>query len=124
MAGRRLLLLAGFAAAPVFACAQPPPVSSENLAAMRALKLQEVCLLVHARAADDGVSDPARIAAAMGVSCHAEEDRFIEAMRGFAARHPGIEPPPSHISDSERLEAAKAAVVALRGSRAPEAAHH
>ena len=116
-AGPLLIVLALWASAPAVAAAQPPPVSSEDLAAMRALKLQEECLLVHAKAADDHVSDPARIAASMKDSCRAEEDRFLEAMRGFAARHPGMEAPPTRVTEQERFEAAKAAVEAQRHSR-------
>jgi len=117
MTVRSVLLVLALAAAPAWASAQPPSVSSEDLAAMRALKAQEVCLLTQAKAADDGVSDPAGIAAKMGDACHAEEDRFLEAMRGFAARHPGMEAPPAGVSEAERLEAAKAAVEAQRKSR-------
>ncbi len=112
-----LIVLALSAAAPALAAAQPPPVSREDLAAMRALKVQEACLLAHAKAADDHVSDPSRIAAAMKDACRAEEDRFLEAMRGFAARHPGMEAPPPRVTEQERFEAAKAAVTAQRRSR-------
>ena len=116
MTGRPLLLGLALAAAPAWASAQPPPVTTQDLAAMRALKVEQECLLAHAKAADDHISDAARIAAAMKDACRAEEDRFLEAVRGFAARHPGMETPP-RVTEQERIDAAKAAVEAERRSR-------
>jgi hypothetical protein len=94
--------------------AQPPPDAAQDLAALQVVKAEQDCLIAHARAVDDQVSDPVKIAARMADACHTEEDRLLEAMKGYAARHPGMEAPPARVTDQDRLETAKAAVVQAR----------
>lgn len=118
---RRLIVPAalGLALVARAAAAQPPDEAVPGLAdpdAEVSLAMQAVqsCMVTQAKAADDGVSNPGRIAARIKDDCGAEQARLMAASTDYAARHPGFQGPPPLLSDSDRFDAARAVVIQLR----------
>lgn len=101
------------------AAAQPPasaaPDPAADLAALQTIKAKDDCLVARAKALDDHVSPPEKIAALMKDACYAEEDRALAAMIAWAARRPGLEPTAPTLTAEQRLELAKEAVLMARG---------
>jgi hypothetical protein len=125
---RTLVPLAALTAALGFHAAMGQTYSQADAqadaAAMQAMSEHQTCVLNHAKAADDHVSEPAKIAATIKDACRAEEDRFLAAMKGFAARHPGFEAPPAQITDKDRLGVAEAMVIEARKSQSSAGGDH
>jgi hypothetical protein len=101
--------------------ANPPQDQAADVAYLNAMFAHQACLFAHAKAADDHVSAPAAIAAKFKDACRAEEDRFIAGMKGYVARHPGMETPPDHFSEHDRLGAAESFVLEARKSNSAAA---
>ena len=97
------------------AMAQPAQDPAADLAALQAVHAKDACLVARAKALDDHVSDPAKIAALMKDACYAEDDRALGALNAYAERHPGMEKDPPTLTAEQRLGLAKEAVLMARG---------
>jgi hypothetical protein len=114
-----LLLAAMMAALSIdVAVAQPAPTQPQDqaadLAALQTVRAKDACLEVRAKAVDDRVSPPEKIAVLMKDACYAEEDRALLAMNAWAERH-GVEKEPPTFTAEQRLGLAALAVQMARG---------
>ena len=112
-----MLLAAMTAALSVHAAmAQPalPQDQAADLAALQTVRAKDACLLARAKAVDDHVSRPEKIAVLMKDACYAEEDRALAAMNAWAGRH-GVEKEPPTYNADQRLGLAALAVQMARG---------
>ncbi len=96
------------------AAAAQPQDQTADLAALQIVQAKDACLVARAKAVDDQVSAPEKIAVLMKDACYAEEDRALAAMNAWAGRH-GVEKEPPSFTAEQRLGLAALAVQMARG---------
>jgi hypothetical protein len=77
-----------------------------DLAALQVVQAKDACLVARAKAVDDHVSPPEKIALLMKDACYAEEDRALAAMNAWADRHHVEKEPPALTIEQRRVLAA------------------